>query len=93
MLTPVPLWLPLFTVVLVHGWYIFASRLEATTTRQVRLATTRLASPSSSVLDAIGDPGSGRHGRAASTPLARLDPVAHSAVSVQIQASKSIMPL
>ena len=23
MLTPVPLWLPLFTVVLVHGWYIF----------------------------------------------------------------------
>ena len=23
MLTPVPLWLPLFTAVLVHGWYIF----------------------------------------------------------------------
>ena len=22
-MTPVPLWLPLFTVVLVHGWYIF----------------------------------------------------------------------
>ena len=32
------------------------------------------------------------HGRAASTSLARLDTVAHSAVSVQIQASKSIIP-
>ncbi len=27
MLTPVPLWLPLFTVVLVHGWYMDTSML------------------------------------------------------------------
>ena len=29
MLTPVPLCVPLFTVVLVHGWYIFAAAVFA----------------------------------------------------------------